>query len=115
MRPIRSLALIAAAGSLLTSTASAQLMPPPPPGEEKPAYVPPVRPLHARLAPQLHWSVAAIAYGVALWVFALYGMAHLIAGNAPFLGWGSITWVALWGHILFAVVAAAVIEARTPR
>jgi len=44
MRPIRSLALIAAAGSLLTSTASAQLMPPPPPGEEKPAYVPPVRP-----------------------------------------------------------------------
>ncbi|MEO0624022.1 MAG: hypothetical protein AAF183_17615 [Pseudomonadota bacterium] len=74
-----------------------------------------VRPMHARFAPQLHWSVAAIAYGIALWVFALYGMAHLIAGNAPFLGWGSITWVALWGHILFAVVAAAVIEARTPR
>lgn len=72
-----------------------------------------VRPLWLRVAPRLHWVVPAVAYGTALWVFALYGMAHLVAGNAPFLGFGSITWVALWGHIVFALVAAGVIEART--
>ena len=74
-----------------------------------------VRPVWQRLAPGLHWSLPGVAYGIALWVFALYIMAHLIAGNAPFLGFGSITWVALWGHIVFALVAAGVIEARLPR
>ena len=72
-----------------------------------------VRPLAQRLVPTLPLIVPAIAYGIALWVFALYFMAHLVAGNPPFLGFGSITWVALWGHILFAVVAAWVIEIRT--
>ena len=71
-----------------------------------------VRPIWQRVAPGLHWSLPAVAYGIALWVFALYFMAHLVAGNAPFLGFGSITWVALWGHIVFAVVAAGVIQAR---
>jgi hypothetical protein len=47
-----------------------------------------------------------LAYGVALWIFALYIMAHLIAGNPAFLGFTGITWVALAGHVLFAVVAA---------
>jgi hypothetical protein len=74
-----------------------------------------VRPLAARVAPGLHWSVPAALYGVALWVFALYGMAHVIAGNPPFLGFSGITWVALWGHILFALVAAGVIEHRMTR
>lgn len=74
-----------------------------------------VRPIWQRVAPSLHWSLPAVAYGVGLWIFALYGMAHLVAGMAPFLGFGSITWVALWGHIVFAVVAAAVIEARRTR
>ena len=71
-----------------------------------------VRPVWQWVASGLHWSLPAIAYGTALWVFALYVMAHLIVGNAPFLGFGSITWVALWGHIIFALVAAGVIEAR---
>ena len=71
-----------------------------------------VRPIWQRVAPGLHWSLPAVAYGVALWIFALYFMAHLVAGNAPFLGFGSITWVALWGHIVFALVAAGVIQAR---
>lgn len=70
------------------------------------------RPLQRAVMPALHWSVTAVVYGVALWVFALYVMAHLVAGNAPFLGFTGITWVALWGHVIFAVVAAAVIEAR---
>ena len=71
-----------------------------------------VRPVWQQFAGGLHWLVPATAYGVGLWVFALYGMAHLLVGNPPFLGFGSITWVALWGHILFALVAAGVIEAR---
>ncbi len=70
-------------------------------------------PLRARVAPWLHWSFAAVAYGVALWVFALYGMAHLIAGMKPFLGFTGITWVALWGHVLFAVVVASVGRLRS--
>ena len=64
------------------------------------------------ILPNLHWGVTAVVYGVALWVFALYGVAHLIAGNKPFLGWTGITWVALWGHIVYAVVAAWVIETK---
>lgn len=70
------------------------------------------RPVQKMIAPNLHWLLTAIAYGIVLWVFALYVMAHLVAGNPAFLGFSGITWVALWGHILFAVVAAWVIEAR---
>lgn len=70
------------------------------------------RPVQRAILPNLHWSITAVAYGVALWVFALYIIAHLVAGNKPFLGWTGITWVALWGHIIYALVAAAVIEAK---
>jgi hypothetical protein len=70
------------------------------------------RPLQLAIAPRLHWAVTAIAYGVVLWVFALYVMAHLMTGNKPFLGWTGITWVALWGHIIYALVAAAVMETK---
>ena len=70
------------------------------------------RPVQMAVLPRLHWSLTAVAYGIALWVFALYVMAHLVAGNPAFLGFTGITWVALWGHIVFAVVAAWIIEAR---
>jgi len=70
------------------------------------------RPLAARLAPQLSWLAAAALYGVALWIFALYIMAHLVAGLPAFLGFTGITWIALVGHVLFAVVAAFVVERR---
>ena len=70
------------------------------------------RPLQRAVLPGLHWTVTAVIYGVALWAFALYGVAHLVVGNKPFLGWTGITWVALWGHIIYALVAAAVTEAR---
>ena len=61
------------------------------------------------------WWLGALAYGVVLWVFALYVMAHLVAGNPPFLAFTGITWVALIGHVLFAVVAAAYLETRPAR
>ncbi|MEO9652619.1 MAG: hypothetical protein ABJ360_02420 [Roseobacter sp.] len=70
------------------------------------------RPIQRIVLPQLHWAVTATVYGVALWVFALYGMAHLVAGMKPFLGFTGITWVALWGHIVYALVAATVLELR---
>ncbi|MEO0679963.1 MAG: hypothetical protein AAF192_06075 [Pseudomonadota bacterium] len=70
------------------------------------------RPLAGRLTPRLPWFGVAAVYGVGLWVFALYVMAHLVAGNPPFLGFAGIAWVALWGHILFALVAAWVVEIR---
>ncbi|WP_390911391.1 hypothetical protein [Pseudosulfitobacter sp. SM2401] len=70
------------------------------------------RPVQRAILPNLHWSITATVYGVALWIFALYGVAHLIAGNKPFLGWTGITWVALWGHIVYALVAAWVLEAK---
>lgn len=69
-------------------------------------------PLRRRFAPQVHWLIAATVYGVALWVWALYFMAHLVAGNPPFLGWATITWVALVGHVLFALVTATVTHLR---
>ncbi|MEO9896492.1 MAG: hypothetical protein ABJD13_09125 [Paracoccaceae bacterium] len=70
------------------------------------------RPIQQMVMPRMPWIVTAIAYGVVLWVFALYVMAHLVTGNKPFLGWTGITWVALWGHIVYAVVAAWIMEKR---
>lgn len=70
------------------------------------------KPIADRIVPNLPWPLTAVAYGVGLFVFALYFMAHLVAGNPAFLGWGGITWVALVGHVIFAVVAAYVIETR---
>jgi hypothetical protein len=72
-------------------------------------------PLARQLAPGLPWWLAATGYGIVLWAFALYLMAHLIAGNPPFLGFAGITWVALAGHVLFALVAAAVMRWRGVR
>lgn len=70
------------------------------------------RPLQRAILPQMHWAVTAVIYGVVLWVFALYVMAHLVVGNKPFLGWGGITYVALWGHIFYALIAGWIMEAR---
>ncbi|MEO1020213.1 MAG: hypothetical protein AAFY56_21370 [Pseudomonadota bacterium] len=70
------------------------------------------RPLQERVAPQLPWLVSSALYGVGLWIFALYFMAHLVAGNPAFLGFTGITWVALVGHVIFAIVAAAVVNWR---
>jgi len=70
------------------------------------------RPLAARLAPGLPWPVAAALYGVVLWLVALYGLAHLVAGMPAFLGFTGITWVALVGHVIYALVAAGVVAAR---
>ncbi len=70
------------------------------------------RPIQQKIVPSLHWAITAVVYGIGLWVFALYGVAHLIAGNKPFLGFTGITWVALWGHVIYALVAVYILEKR---
>lgn len=70
------------------------------------------RPIAKAVMPNLHWLVTSSVYGVGLWAFALYGMAHLVAGLPPFLNFTGIAWVALVGHVLFAVVSAAVLHMR---
>lgn len=70
------------------------------------------RPLSRAVAPGLGWPIPAVAYGVVLWAVALYGLAHLVAGMPAFLGFTGITWVALAGHVLYALVAAGVVAAR---
>ncbi len=70
------------------------------------------RPLAQRIMAGLPWWLVAVGYGAALWIFALYVVAHLVAGLPAFLGFTGIAWVALIGHVVYAVVLAAVIEAR---
>lgn len=68
------------------------------------------RPLQRMLLPQLPLLLTGIGFGIGLWVFALYVMAHLIAGFPPFLGFITLTWASLIGHILFGVVVAYVVR-----
>lgn len=70
------------------------------------------QPIARRVLPGMPWWLAATVYGVVLWAFALYAMAHLVAGNPAFLGFTGITWVALVGHVIFALAAAAVVRWR---
>ncbi len=68
------------------------------------------RPLSERLVPWMPKLAVAVAYGIGLWVFALYVMAHLIVGMPAFLGFTGITWVALVGHVLYAVAFLAALN-----
>lgn len=67
------------------------------------------RPIFAKVVPGLHWSVTSALYGVALWVFAI-GFIAWIAGNPAFLGFARITWVALAGHVFYAIAAAGTVQ-----
>lgn len=67
------------------------------------------RPVLARVVPGMHWAIASALYGVALWVFAI-GFIAWVAGNPAFLGFATITWVALAGHVFYAVAAAATVQ-----
>lgn len=52
------------------------------------------------------WFVPAAIYGLGLWVFAIGGITAL-AGLPFFLNFTGITWVALVGHVLYALVLVA--------
>ena len=64
------------------------------------------RPLQRMIFPRLPLFLSGLGFGTGLWIFALYGMAHLIAGFPPFLGFIPLTWVSLVGHWLFGLVVA---------
>jgi hypothetical protein len=72
------------------------------------------RQLAKAIVPWMPWWLVALGYGVGLWIFALYIMAHLIAGHPPFLGFIPLTWASLGGHLAFAVALAAVVQIREP-
>ena len=66
------------------------------------------RPIFNKVVPGLHWTITSALYGVGLWVFAI-GLIAWFAGNPAFLGFTRITWVALAGHVFYAIVAAATV------
>ncbi len=70
------------------------------------------RPIARVVAPFLPWWAVGAGFGVGLWVFALYVMAHLIAGLPPFLGFIPLAWASLAGHVIFGLVVAAVVRWR---
>ena len=69
-------------------------------------------PIARVVVPWAPWWLVALGYGVGLWIFALYVMAHLIAGLPAFLGFIPLTWASLVGHLLFALVLAWVVRWR---
>ena len=68
------------------------------------------RPIARVVTPFLPWWIVGLGFGVGLWIFALYIMAHIFAGLPPFLGFITLTWASLVGHLLFGLVTAAVVH-----
>lgn len=60
------------------------------------------------------WMIPAAVYGIGLWVFAIGGIT-VIAGLPFFLNFSTITWVALVGHIAYAIAMVAVMERSLKR
>lgn len=73
------------------------------------------RPVARVVTPFLPWWAVGIGFGLGLWVFALYVMAHLIAGLPPFLNFIPLAWASCAGHVIFGVVVAAVVRWREAR
>ena len=70
------------------------------------------RPLQRLIFPSMPWMLTAAGFGVGLWVFALYVMAHLIAGLPAFLDFIPLAWCSLAGHMLFGLVVGLVFKLR---
>lgn len=70
------------------------------------------RPLQRLVVPGFPLLLTGIGFGIGLWVFALYVMAHLIGGLPAFLGFIPLTWASLVGHVLFGVIVAYVVAYR---
>jgi hypothetical protein len=73
------------------------------------------RPLARVVVPFLPWWIVGIGFGIGLWVFSLYVMAHLIAGLPTFLNFIPLAWASCAGHIIFGLVTAAVVRWREAR
>jgi hypothetical protein len=73
------------------------------------------RPLQRAILPGLPWWLTALGFGLGLYVFALYVMAHLIAGLPAFLGFIPLAWASLAGHLLFGLATGYVVRLREER
>jgi hypothetical protein len=73
------------------------------------------RPIAQVLVPSFPWWVVAAGFGVGLWVFALFVMAHLIAGLPAFLDFIPLAWASLGGHVIFGVVVGLIVLLRERR
>jgi hypothetical protein len=70
------------------------------------------RPLQRAIIPGLPWYLTAAGFGVGLWIFALYVMAHLIAGLPAFLDFIPLAWASFGGHVIFGLVVGLVAKWR---
>lgn len=70
------------------------------------------RPAARTVTPFLPWWIVGIGFGIVLWAFGLYVMAHLVAGFPAFLGFAPIAWASLAGHVLYGTAVAAVFRMR---
>ena len=75
-------------------------------------YILGARPISRAVMPQLPWYVTGAVYGVVLYVFAMYVMAHLFAGFPPFFGFNALSQSSLIGHTLLGIAIAYVVHAR---
>jgi hypothetical protein len=70
------------------------------------------RPLQRAIFPALPVVLTGLGFGIGLWVFALYVMAHIFGGLPAFLGFIPLTWASLGGHMLFGLIVALVVRYR---
>lgn len=75
-------------------------------------YMLAARPISKSVMPALPWWVTGAVYGVALYVFAMYIMAHFFAGFPPFFGFNALSQASLIGHTMLGIAIAGVVEAR---
>ncbi|MEM8796265.1 MAG: hypothetical protein AAGE61_11910 [Pseudomonadota bacterium] len=68
------------------------------------------RPIASKVAPALPWFVVGFVYGVVLYVFAMFVMAHLFAGFPPFFGFNALSQASLIGHVLVGLAIAWSVE-----
>jgi hypothetical protein len=76
-------------------------------------YISFVRPIARAVAPWLPWPVVGLGYGAGLWVFAMFVIAHLLAGMPAFLGFGAVAWASLIGHLALGLAIAGVVAMRS--
>lgn len=71
------------------------------------------RPLARKVMPALPWWAVGAVYGTALYVFAMFIMAHLFAGFPPFFGFNALSQASLIGHVLLGLAIAWAVEYRS--
>ena len=77
------------------------------------AYMLVARRVSNAVLPSLPWWVTGAVFGAALYVFAMYIMAHFFAGFPPFMGFNGLSQASLVGHVALGIAIAGVVEKRS--